>query len=202
MATPWTSSAVRWLPWAALATVVLSIAVGAWRHWTVSLPVVGAVRLVEWLLCGVYASVPLLLIGAVIVRWVDRDVFRLPFVLALATTAAAGSTGVLLVGIGLLAAGVYTPVAWQLTAVVAWLVGLAWLAIARWRPLLDLWTRFRQRQRPRTPLASASSLLILLAGITALHGSLPRSSATSSGRCCCSSCSVGAWPGSGTTARA
>lgn len=173
MPTRWTGSAARWLPWAALGTVGLSIAAGIWQHWTVSLPVAGAARFFVWLLRGIYLSAPLVAIGAVIVTRVDRRVLRLPFVLALATAAAVGSTTVVIVGIGLLAAGLYTPVVWQLAALVAWLAGVAWLATARWRPLLDLWAQFRRRQRPTVPLASWTALLMILGAITALHGSLP-----------------------------
>jgi hypothetical protein len=170
---PRTPTSARWLPWVALATVVLSIAVGAWHHWTLSLPVVGALRLLDWLLRGVYASVPLLLIGAVIVGRVDRGALRLPLVLAIATTAAVGATAVILVGIALLSLGLYTPIVWQLSALALWLAGTVWLATARWRPFLDLWARTRDWGRRRPLPGWWAFLLIVVLAITALHASLP-----------------------------
>ena len=168
-----TPTPARWLPWLALATVLLSIAAGASQHWTVSLPVVGALRLLEWLLRGIYLAAPLVAIGALIMMCVDRDALRLPVVLTLATSAAVGSTAVMLVGIVLLALGLYTPVVWQVTALVVWLAGAVWLVMARWRPVLDLWARARGSGRPRTLPGWWTRLLILVLAVTALHASLP-----------------------------
>jgi hypothetical protein len=168
-----TESAARWLPWAALATVLLSLAVGAWQHWTLSLAMVGAARLLTWLLLGTYATVPLLAIGAAIIRLVDRRIFELPVVVAVATSVAAGATAVVLTGILLLATGLYTPLVWQVVALAAWLVSVAWLVARRWQPLDALWRELRRHgELPLRPL-SWTALLVIVTGLAALHATLP-----------------------------
>lgn len=173
MPTRSTESAARWLPWAALATVLVSLAAGAWQHWTLSLPMVGVARLLVWLLLGTYAAVPLLAIGAAIVRLVDRRIFELPGVVVVATAVAAGSTAVVLTGILLLATGLYTPLVWQIVALAAWLVTVAWLVARRWQPLVALWGELRRRAGSPQPLLSWTSLLVIVTGLAALHATLP-----------------------------
>jgi hypothetical protein len=127
----------------ALLLLLLLIAIGATRHWEIALPVVGLLRLGEWLLRGVYCSVPVLVVGAAILAGFVRRTRRFPFMLALAACWGAGWTAVILVGIAMLAVGVYSPLVWQVLAPVGWLGLVAWLLGNRESAAMSFGERFR-----------------------------------------------------------
>jgi hypothetical protein len=157
----------------ALLLLLLLIAIGASRHWEIALPVVGLLRFGEWLLRGTYCSVPVLAAGAAILSGFAGRTRGVPPMLALAACWGAGCTAVILVGIAMLALGVYSPLAWQVLAPFGW-VGLAvWLVANRRSAATSLGERLRTTLEIGPPLLSWRSLLVVLFVLAALHGSLP-----------------------------
>jgi hypothetical protein len=157
----------------ALLFLLLLIAIGATRRWEVSLPVVGLVRLGEWLVRGIYCSVPVLAAGAAILAFLSRTTRTVPPMLALAASWGVGWAAVILAGITMLAAGVYTPLVWPIIALAGWLGVSIWLIANRrsaTSSFVELWHGVRQTH---IPLLSWQSLLVALVIVASLHASLP-----------------------------
>ena len=159
--------------WAALAASLLLIGIGLTRHWNLALPIAGAGRFLLWILAGIYSTVPLLAIGATVVRLAGRRVFDLDRITSTAVCWAAG--WIVVVGIGLitLATGCYATLLWQLMAPVVWLCLLGWLVATRWSALRSLAEIGRLALPDPIRLWSWSAMLAAVAATAALHASLP-----------------------------
>ncbi len=158
---------------AILLLLLLLIAVGATFHWEISLPVVGLLRLGEWLVRGLYCSVPVLVAGTAIMAGLGRRRGSASPILALAAGWGAGWAAVILVGIVMLAAGVYSPLVWQILAPAGWLALVAWLIANRRSVYRFLGDCLRAGDRIDIPLISWRSLLVAIAVLACLHASLP-----------------------------
>ena len=158
---------------AALLLLLLLIVVGANLHWEISLPVVGLLRLGEWAVRGLYCSVPVLVLGTGIMAGLTRERGRTPAVMQLAAAWGAGWSAVMLFGIAMLASGTYSPLVWQVLAPLGWVALAVWLVAKRRYTTESLLELLGAVSRVHVPLISWRSLLLALAALASLHGSLP-----------------------------
>jgi len=106
---------------ATAAVAVLAVA----RQWPVGASVVAAGRALQWLLLGAYACLPVLFLGRLVTRPLQR--LGAPPALSWAAAWVVGWTAVVAVGIGLLASGLYSPVVWQGLAAAGALAAAVWV---------------------------------------------------------------------------
>ncbi len=163
----------RLLLWAGLAVSLGLVVLGLIEHWNLALPVSGLLRLALWIMTGVYCSVPILAIGWLVTHWVDRRCIDHGPVQTVAMAWAAGWIVIMMMGLSMLAAGVYTPLVWQILAPTIWIGLLAWSISTRWRALTKLLEGFRNLDRQPARLFSWEALLALAATAAILHASLP-----------------------------
>jgi hypothetical protein len=158
---------------AALLLVGVLIGLGLRYHWTLALPVAASLRVGAWLARGVYCSVPLLVMGGLLLKLLRRPVSGLPGLIALPLCWAGGSLVVIALGLITLATGTYSPMLWQVLAPVGWIAAVVWSAVDRWSALTNVWHKLRSGGGSGPPLVSWASVLVVLGVLAALHGSLP-----------------------------
>ncbi len=134
---------------------------------------VGAGRFLLWILTGLYSAVPIVAIGAVSFRLTGRRTSDLDWLTATAIYWAAGWITVVAIGLATLATGCYTPVLWQVTALIVWLCLLGWQIATRWSALQTFTQIGRRALGEPVRLVSWAALLAAVAAAAALHASLP-----------------------------
>jgi hypothetical protein len=149
------------------------VGIGLREHWTLALPVTGLLRLLTWLSRGLYCSVPILALGALLLPGVRRRASELPAALTISLYWGAGSVLVIAVGLVALAGGLYTPLLWQALAPIGWAAAVVWMVLDGWTPVISTWRRIRAAFTASPPLLSWTSLLVVLGLLAALHASLP-----------------------------
>jgi hypothetical protein len=157
----------------ALLLIGALIAIGLREHWTLALPVTGLLRLLTWLVRGLYCSVPILAFGALLLPTVRRRAAELPAALTISLYWGAGSVLVIVVGLVTLAGGLYTPLLWQALAPIGWAAAGIWMVLEGWAPITSAWRRIREALTASPPLLSWTSLLVVFGLLAVLHASLP-----------------------------
>jgi hypothetical protein len=167
------TSRTRLILWVFLGATLAAVTAGLHYRWTLAMPVSGAIGLILWLVKGLYCSVPLLLLGG----WIRKRVRPEPGaplrVLDAATAWAIGCVVVVLAGIAMLAAGVYSDAVWQGSAGVIWLAAVGWFVMKRWKPLLDSVRPLRSLDLRSIRLVSWDSVVLLTGAAALLHAALP-----------------------------
>lgn len=163
----------RLMLWTGLAVSLGLIVIGLNEHWNVALPVAGLLRFALWIVNGLYCSVPVLAIGWLVARLVDRRFLDRGSIETLAVAWAAGWIALIMIGIPLLATGTYQPLVWQILAPTIWLGLVVWAVASGRRGCAEVLNELRSADRQPTTLFSWETLLLMIAAAVTLHASLP-----------------------------
>ena len=153
---------------AAVVSCLLALGLG----WPLGMAVRATLQMMGWLLAGLGCCIPIVVVGRVLLARLWPEVTRTPPALLIACSWVVGWAVVMVAGIAMLAAGVYSPLAWALASSAGWVSILGWLAWRRWRPLSALTTHLTAlwSAASRTPALSGATLagaLLVLSGLVA-----------------------------------